>query len=196
MARSHRTALRQAWVLLTLALAGCTGLPLGTAEQLRNLDFYSDDLADAVLAIEVPPGIEPRPGGTRLHVALTALSGRREFDAALERADADEIGEGLDPPTAGRAYYLFRLGQDDRARLAELQAWARGQGGDSRQPILPDVEVVPDFCAEGVLDVKPLTYSVLLAIPGAGQLAPLGRDIPVGGTNAPGAALALPLCSR
>lgn len=154
------------------ALAACTSLSLDTAAPIRALDYLDDDLAEIVLAFDLPETIEPAPEGSVLRFDVsTPANGERHVKAALLRAEAGEVAGSLPPPAAERTYYLFGFSEADKAGLREAQAWARTLPQTSGNSL--SVNLLPRFCRTAAVDPAQVRVSVLVALPGATSLAPL-----------------------
>lgn len=165
--------LRAIAVCLALLLAACSTLNLDTANRLRSLDYLRDDIASLLIAFDLPRGIGPVPGASTLSFdAVIAGQGERHVDAILIEADADEIGGDLPAPGKGRAYYLFGFADKDKTAIRDAQAWARTlPGGLTGNSV--SIKLSPRLCTSGDIDVASATLSVLVAIPGQPDLAPL-----------------------
>lgn len=164
--------LRAAVIVGVMALlAACSSLSFNTASKLRSLDYLNDDIASLVLAFDVPQTLEPMPEGSVLNFDVTTpASGERHVSAVLVRADASEVAGGLPALAAGRNYYLFGFSDADKQKLRDTQTWARAlPAGDNQLAIT----LGPRFCRTTEIDPRQTRVSVLVALPGAGGLAPL-----------------------
>ena len=158
-----------------LALAACSSLSIPGRQALRNLDYVNDDVANLVIAFDLPETIEPMTEGPALRFAVRSASGEtRDLRAVLVRSDAGEVAGTLSPPVDGRVYYLFGFDEADKTTVRATQAWAKsqpqGQGGAL------GITFEPRFCATETLDPTKVRFSVLVALPGSPPLAPLVRD--------------------
>ena len=130
---SRRTTRIAAAVIALAALAACSSIPIGTASKLRGLDYLNDDVASLLLALDLPPSLEPMQGASTIGFDITTpANGERRIKATLIAADADELAGTLPPPpppagtgrprpgprpAAGhRAGRPFRRGQDTAGR--------------------------------------------------------------------------------
>jgi hypothetical protein len=157
-------------VAMLALLAACSSLNLGTANRLRTLDYANDNLADLVLAFDLPRGVEPvRDGSTLSFDVTTPSSGERHLKAVLVLADADEAAGSLPPPAANRTYFLYGFSDKDKAALREAQSWAKTlqPGGGTIK-----IAMAPRFCSVAPVDPQ-ANVSVLIALPGVTGLAPL-----------------------
>lgn len=162
--------------LLVLAgLAACSTLNLPTARALRQVDILTDDVGALIVALDLPATVAPLPFGVVITIiATTPAHGERLIEAALVPADAEAVVSSLPPPGRERAYYLFGFSDDDKAKLAEAQAWARSiPGGFTAAGGRLDLSVDPRLCALTQIDPAQTQFSVLIALPGGASLEPL-----------------------
>src|SRR5690242_18847153 len=88
-------------------------MPQQQASAPRGPDYLGEDFAGAVLAFDLPNGIEPIPDASTLSFTVADL----QVVAALARGDIGEAAGTLTPPAANRTYYLFTLSPEDQAKL-------------------------------------------------------------------------------
>lgn len=157
-------------LLLVVALAGCTSLNVGTANRLRALDYLNDDIAALLIAFDVPYGLEPVVGKSVLAFDIGTTGERRQLNAVLELADAQEAAGALPPPSSQRLYFLFGFSDADKARLRDLRSWARTLPAGT---VTVNTGLSPAFCSRTVIDPATVTLSVLVALPGNTSLLPL-----------------------
>ncbi|MBI4921197.1 MAG: hypothetical protein HY834_05570 [Devosia nanyangense] len=160
-----------AGLCLALLLGGCSTVNLDTAAKLRALDYLRDDVASLLIAFDVPRGLAPIEDVSTLNFDVVVPGeGERHIKAALVRAEVDDVAANLAAPGAGRAYHLFGFAKADQAAIRAAQSWAHGDTGASSHAT---IALVPRFCKSGALDPTQVTISVLVALPGQTQLAPL-----------------------
>ena len=174
-------ALRLTALLVALCLAACSSIPVaGPAARPGTgpgFDYLTDDVAGLLLALDLPPLLEPGKAGTRVAFTITARGGEvRTVGARLVPSDAGELAATLPPPADQRNYYLFGFAEADRALIRDAQAWARTQPAGTASVA---VALEPDLCRTGPLDPASVTVSVLLASPSGEKLPPLLRDAPL-----------------
>lgn len=168
-------------VLAALDLSACTTLTGGGAQALRKLDFFADDIAALVFAVDVPVTLVPlAEASTITFAAVTPNDGERRIAASLVHADADTVAGLLPPPGRERAYYLFEFPPPAREALREAQQWARGlePGFDAAGGTLT-VTIEPAFCRVGDFDAAASLVSVLIVTAGSATLEPLLDRIPL-----------------
>lgn len=156
-----------------LTLAACSTLSVGTVARLRALDLLNDDIAELVLALDVPVALVPEPDESRFILSATdADGGTLSAEARLVRADAQEMAEHLPPPAQDRGYYLFGFAEADKQKLRDLQAdirTARTNGGGSNVQVALNLS----FCVLTRIDPNATVFSAHIALPGSGELEPL-----------------------
>ncbi len=183
-------------VLVALDLSACTTLTGGGAPALRKLDFFADDIAALVFAVDVPVSLVPLAEASAItFAAVTPDDGERRIEASLVRADADTVAGLLPPPGRERAYYLFAFPPAARQALREAQQWMRelDPGFDAVGGTLT-VGVRPAFCRVGDSDAAASEVSVLIVTAGADRLEPLLDRVPLAQLLEAGELADLPRC--
>lgn len=180
------------------ALTACSSIPIGTASKLRGLDYLNDDVANLLLAFDLPPSLEPVQGASTISFDITTpASGERRIKATLVAADAGDLAGTLPPPSGERNYYLFGFSDADKTLIREAQAWVRGlwPSGDTHNDILIQTSLNPRFCSIGPVDPARTSVSALIALPGATRLAPLLSNMPLSSVLATSPMKDLPPCA-
>jgi len=155
---------------VALLLAGCASFGPSTPPPLRTLDYLHDDLGSLLIAYDLPRGIGPVDGPQTVSFDIAGPT-PRHVKAALAQADADEVAGNLPPPASGRAYYLYDFGPPDQTAIRAAQQAARA--GNLQNTDLK-LTLAPRLCrSEATVDLKQVTVSVLVALPGGRALAPL-----------------------
>ncbi len=158
-------------IALLMVLAACTSIPIGSSGRQGGLDGLNDDVAGALLALDLPQALEPVSGGSTLSLDVVAASGgERHVKAALGTADPGELAGLLPPPADGRSYYLFGLAPADQQAVREVQAWARTLAPGDAQVT---VGLSPSLCRTDAIDMDKTVVSALVALPESGRVAPL-----------------------
>lgn len=171
---SNAAALAAA-VMVAASLGGCTTLSGGSADAFRELDFFADDIAALVFAVDVPVTLVPlAESSTIAFAAVTPSHGERRIEATLVRADADAVAGMLPPPGRDRAYYLFEFPAPVRDELREAQQWGRAlePGFEALGGVL-SVTLRPTFCRSADIDASASTVSILVVTAGGDRLEPL-----------------------
>lgn len=156
-----------------MALAACSTLSVDSVARLRALDLLNDDIADLVLALDVPVELVPKPEDSHFVLSAQKPDGSTiSADITLVRADAQEMAEHLPPPAQDRGYYLFGFAEQDKQLLRQTQTAirdARASGGAGS----PEVALNLSFCIVAEVDPNATQFSAHVALPGAGALQPL-----------------------
>lgn len=190
MRRTTRTA---AAAIALAALAACSSIPIGTAAKLRGLDYLNDDVASLLLALDLPPSLEPVQGASTISFDITTpSSGERRIKATLVAADADELAGTLPPPSGERNYYLFGFSDPDKQAIREAQAWAKTLPAGSNAL---SISLSPRLCRTEPVDPAKTTISALVALPGAPGLAPLLSNQPLASVLASAPIKDIPPCA-
>lgn len=190
MRRTTRTA---AAAIALAALAACSSIPIGTAAKLRGLDYLNDDVASLLLALDLPPSLEPVQGASTISFDITTpSSGERRIKATLVAADADELAGTLPPPSGERNYYLFGFSDPDKQAIREAQAWAKTLPAGSNAL---SISLSPRLCRTEPVDPAKTTISALVALPGAPGLAPLLSNQPLASVLASAPIKDVPPCA-
>jgi hypothetical protein len=173
----RRTIRIAAAAVALAALAACSSIPIGTASKLRGLDYLNDDVANLLLAFDLPPSLEPVQGASTISFDITTpSSGERRIKATLIAADADDLAGTLPPPSGERNYYLFGFSDADKQAIREAQAWAKTLPAGNNAL---SISLSPRLCRTEPVDPAKTTISALVALPGAPGLAPLLSNQPL-----------------
>lgn len=152
-----------------VAIAACSTLSVGTVARLRALDLINDDIAELVVALDVPVALVPRPDNSRFVLSATTSDGATlGTEVALIRADAQEMAEHLPPPAMDRGYYLFGFADADKQKLRAAQAEIRAANAGPAE-----VKLNLSFCLLAEIDPTTTMFSAFIALPGAEGLDPL-----------------------
>lgn len=176
-------------------LVACSGLNLGTANMLRDVDVFNDDISEMAFAIDLPLSILPQDDGMIYKMdATTRELGERHIDAVLERGADILAFSGLTPPTNNRTYHLFSFNEEEKTNLREFQAWIKGvkQSTDDVGGKL-SMSMNLQFCRVADANVSDARVTVFVSLPGKSALNPLFSNVKlseIGGTDAQN----LPVC--
>lgn len=175
------------------ALAACSSIPIGTASKLRGLDYLNDDVANLLLALDLPPSLEPVQAASTISFDITTpSSGERRIKATLIAADADDLAGTLPPPSGERNYYLFGFSDADKQAIREAQAWAKTLPAGNNAL---SISLSPRLCRTEPVDPAKTTISALVALPGAPGLSPLLSNQPLSSVLASAPIKDVPPCA-
>ena len=173
--------------LLPCVLAACSGLSPGTLLQMQALDPLTVDPASIEVALILPPGLTPRPGGARLE--MSAARGDRHLAESFTLAARPT--PGIAAPAGGQAV-AFALPPEGVARMRAVQsavaAWPQEGAGEGRLGVgldacLSDGPLSPT--AEG---------AVMIRLATGGDFLPLVPPMPVAQLIGPAGMAALQPC--
>ena len=162
-------------LLGALLVSGCSSVyvmshvPLSTLSRLSALKLAEIEPGDLRVAVRLPEQLEPRKGGVKVSIALSA-SGKlpastEEF--TLEVADEGREHAPLQPyRRSGARLWVYRLSDADVARLRSIVAQTSGAAGERRVSIAAGV----DACHRAPLGAGPLSTTTFLRTSGAGYL--------------------------
>jgi hypothetical protein len=162
-----------------LLLGGCDGLWIGgmpPAPAGRPLNVGSDGLAALVVALDLPPDVQPIENATRAELDISSSRGSRQVKSLLVLADGDGIDGALPPLGVGHTYYLLGFSLKDQAALAAAQKWLAALPAAAAPTSA--FTVTPKLCTLGPLDPT-ASFSVEAALPDQPPLAPLLGPEPV-----------------
>lgn len=164
-----RNLFRLLAVAALVSIAACSTLSVGTVAQLRALDLVNDDIAQLVVALDVPVALVAQPDSSRFVLTATSADGTQiGTEVNLIRADAQDMAEHLPPPAQDRGYYLFGFADADKQKLRATQAEIRAAGATGAT-----VKLDLSFCVVAEIDPDATTFSAHIALPGAERLEPL-----------------------
>ncbi len=121
---------------LTLGLAGCAGVPLGSVVPLLRLDLATTRIEALRVALRLPEAVRPRAGGVVLDVVLNRQDQpeQRQSYLLVETEGAADLAGLVGEQRPGFRLTAYRLGAEDLEGFRALQdalaaARARGQSG-------------------------------------------------------------------
>ncbi len=158
--------------LFVLLLAACStiGIPSGPT---GKLDLLRDDLANMLIAFDLPRGLGPAKGS--LFTFDVANGGPAEHLRLVPvQANIDEVPRDLPPPAIDRAYYLFAFTETDKYAIRSAQMSAQQRGASANNVT---VGVVPKLCTAGTVDAATTTVSVYAVLPGRGAMPFLNQQL-------------------
>ncbi|MBA4264035.1 MAG: hypothetical protein C0453_03045 [Comamonadaceae bacterium] len=119
-------------LILSVVLAGCSGVPLRSLPRLVNLSesLLEANPAEFMVALQVDARLAPPPGAVpRLLVKLTPRDPGAfepiDKKLPLQLAVVSSASQGLKAPPAGRHWLLYSMPPDTQAELRRVQAHVR-----------------------------------------------------------------------
>jgi hypothetical protein len=148
-------------VPLSLLLAACAVMPIGSLLPLARIDLMTTDLDRMRVALRLPPSLRPRPTGVQMDVVLR-VNGQPDQTTSLVLVETRDPADLAGLPSAGAGVYVYRLTPEGvagftaiRKALADLQA-ARRQGS------LGLGIATREFCALATVPAGPMRSSSYL----------------------------------
>jgi hypothetical protein len=169
-----------------LLLGGCDTFGIGAAAPpapaLRPLDVRTDDLASLIVALDLPPDVQPVENANLADLDISTSSrGARHIKATLVLADGDSVDGGLPPLPRGHTYYLLGFSPKDQAAVAAAQKWLAALPPQAAPVSV--FTVTPKLCSRRPVDGTASTFTIEAALPGGPPLLPLRAPTPLVALN-------------
>lgn len=176
-------------------LVACSGLNLGTAHMLQDVDVFNDDISEMAFAIDLPLSILPQDDGMIYKMdATTTELGERHIRAILERGNDILAFSGLASPASNRTYHLFSFTEEEKVNLREFQAWIKGikeSTDDAGGQLSMSMDL--QFCRVADVDLSDARVTVFVSLPGQSALNPLFSNVKLSELGGPDSSN-LPIC--
>jgi hypothetical protein len=138
-------------LVLALALAACTQVPLRSLWQLRQLDWQQLDPAVLLALAYLPEGIEARPDAAIIIVKVERGNAAAEvLEERLLLRPVDAAAQAPRPEAPGRRgkWLALSLDAQQQARFQALrstmQAWKAQDGADAKRKL--SISLEPQMC--------------------------------------------------
>ncbi len=166
-------------VLAVALLAGCSSLPVGSILPLARIDIETTALPVFRVALRLPQGLRPQPGGVVLDVVvkLAGKPDRTESFLLVETEGAGDLAGLVREVRAGFSLFAYRLAADDIARFEALRkqitaARRAGQNGSLGFGI-----ATREFCLTAGPVAGPILASTYLSTSETGQYVTASQDL-------------------
>jgi hypothetical protein len=162
-------------VLLMLAMAGCSHMPVTSMVKLARVDFETSDPAQLRAAIKLPRTLRPQPNGVVLRLAVQVGRAPEEArDFMLRELPAPaELTREVDP---GSDVFAYRIDDADLARVAAFRnELIAKKSSDQRGSI--SISVRPQACKAGELPDGPIYFTTYLRTAETRDYVALTRDV-------------------
>jgi hypothetical protein len=162
-------------VLVILAMAGCTHMPVTSMVKLARVDFETSDPAQLRAAIKLPRTLRPQPNGVVLRLAVQvgrAPEEARDFMLRELPAPAEltrEAGPGSD-------VFAYRIDDADLARLAAFRNELIAKKSSGQRGSI-SISVRPQACKAGELPDGPIYFTTYLRTAETRDYVVLTRDV-------------------
>ena len=160
-------------ILAALMLSACTSIVPSTIMQLNGLSPTTADPAGFEIAVDLPDGLDIRPGTARLTFAVA----RSDTGAAQTGTFVLERREG--------SVTSFRVAPDDLSALRALQATARAWKAENPNATSGSLGLNVSPCKRGAGPANDARVSVAIRMEQDGAFLPLVRNGPISAVAEP-----------
>lgn len=179
-------------VLIVALLAGCSSMPVGSILPLARINIETTALPDLRVAVRLPEGLRPQPGGVVLDavIKLTGKPDRTESFLMVETEGAGDLAGLVSETREGFSLFAYRLAADDLPRFEALRqqittARRAGQSGSLGFGI-----ATREFCLTAGPVAGPILASTYLSTSETGQYVTASQDLDLRGQPEVAASLA------
>ena len=162
-------------VLLMLAVAGCSHMPVTSMVKLARVDFETSDPAQLRAAIKLPRTLRPRPNGVALRIAVQVGRAPEEARDFMLR-ELPEPAELTREAGAGSHIFAYRIDDADLARLSTFRAELIAKKSSGQKGSI-SISVRPQACKAGELPDGPIYFSTYLRTAETQDYVALSRDV-------------------
>jgi hypothetical protein len=162
-------------VLLMLAMAGCSHMPVTSMVKLARVDFETSDPAQLRAAIKLPRSLRARPNGVALRVSVQV--GRAPEEARdFTLRELPEPAELARESSVGNHIFAYRIDDADLTRLAAFRAELIAKKSSGQKGSI-SISVRPQACKVGELPDGPIYFSTYLRTAETKDYVALARDV-------------------
>ena len=162
-------------VVLSLAVAGCSHMPVTSMVKLARVDFETSDPAQLRAAIKLPRSLRAQPRGVALRIAVRV--GREPEEARdFMLREIPEPAELARETGAGSHIFAYRIDDADLARLAAFRAELIAKKSSGQKGSI-SISVRPQACKVGELPDGPITFSTYLRTAETTEYVALAREV-------------------
>jgi hypothetical protein len=162
-------------VLVVLAVAGCSHMPVTSMVKLARVDFETSDPAQLRAAIKLPRTLRPQPNGVALRIAVQVGRAPEEARDFMLR-ELPEPAELTREAGAGSQIFAYRIDDADLARLAAFRAELMAKKSSGQRGSI-SISVRPQACKAGELPDGPIYFSTYLRTAETKDYVALARDV-------------------
>jgi hypothetical protein len=179
-------------VLLMLAMAGCSHMPVTSMVKLARIDFETTDAAQLRAAIKMPRSLRPQQNGVALRIAV-------QVGRAPEEARDFMLRELPEPSEltreAGRDSHIFayRIDDSDLARLMAFRSELIAKKSSGQKGSI-SISVRPQACKAAELADGPVYFTTYLRTAETKDYVALARDVDLRSIVPDGAVARIPRC--
>jgi hypothetical protein len=162
-------------VLVMLAMAGCSHMPVTSMVKLARVDFETSDPAQLRAAIKLPRTLRPQPNGVALRITVQVGRAPEEARDFMLR-ELPEPAELTREAGAGSQIFAYRIDDADLARLAAFRAELIAKKSSGQRGSI-SISVRPQACKAGELPDGPIYFSTHLRTAETKDYVALTRDV-------------------
>ena len=162
-------------VLLMLAMAGCSHMPVTSMVKLARVDFETSDPVQLRAAIKLPRTLRPRPNGVALRIAVQVGRAPEEARDFVLR-EIPEPAELTREASADSHIFAYRIDDSDLARLAAFRAELIAKKSSGQKGSI-SISVRPQACKAGELADGPVYFTTYLRTAETKDYVALARDV-------------------
>jgi len=162
-------------IMLSVAVAGCSHMPVTSMVKLARVDFETSDPAQLRAAIKLPRALRAQPKGVALRIAVQVGRGPEEArDFMLH--EIPEPAELARENGAGSHIFAYRIDDADLARLAAFRTELIAKKSSGQKGSI-SISVRPQACKVGELPDGPIYFSTYLRTAETRDYVTLARDV-------------------
>lgn len=162
-------------VVLSVAMAGCSHMPVTSMIKLARVDFETSDPAQLRAAIKLPRSLRARPNGVALRISVQVGRAAEEARDFMLR-ELPEPAELAREAGAGSHIFAYRIDDADLARLAAFRAELIAKKSSGQKGSI-SISVRPQACKVGELPDGPIYFSTYLRTAETKNYVALARDV-------------------
>jgi hypothetical protein len=162
-------------ILLMLAMAGCSHMPVTSMVKLARVDFETSDPMQLRAAIKLPRTLRPRPNGVALRIAVQVGRAPEEARDFILR-EMPEPAELTREASADSHIFAYRIDDSDLARLAAFRAELIAKKSSGQKGSI-SISVRPQACKSGELLDGPVYFTTYLRTAETKDYVALARDV-------------------
>jgi hypothetical protein len=162
-------------ILLMLAMAGCSHMPVTSMVKLARVDFETSDPVQLRAAIKLPRTLRPRPNGVALRIAVQVGRAPEEARDFILR-EMPEPAELTREASADSHIFAYRIDDSDLARLAAFRAELIAKKSSGQKGSI-SISVRPQACKAGELADGPVYFTTYLRTAETKDYVALAREV-------------------
>ena len=162
-------------ILLMLAIAGCSHMPVTSMVKLARVDFETSDPVQLRAAIKLPRTLRPRPNGVALRITVQVGRAPEEARDFILR-EMPEPAELTREASADSHIFAYRIDDSDLARLTAFRTELIAKKSSGQKGSI-SISVRPQACKAGELPDGPLYFTTYVRTAETKEYVALARDV-------------------